>query len=84
MMEYTPSNNRYSGNDKFRESTKKHKKRHRGDDESRDLFPDTGVTMGNLTLACQNGCFCETIDKIQAHFISIINTNNAGICEVCN
>jgi hypothetical protein len=37
MMEYTPSDNRYSGNDKFRESTKKHKKRNRGDDESQGL-----------------------------------------------
>jgi hypothetical protein len=43
MMEYTPNDNCYSGNDKFRESTKKHKKRQGGDDESKDSFPETGI-----------------------------------------
>ena len=40
--------------------------------------------MGNLTLARQNGRFCETIDEIQDHFGTITNTNNASICEVCD
>lgn len=85
MMAYTPSNNHYSGDNKFRESTRMHKNRRVvAEDESRDSsFPDTGVTMDNLRLARQKGRFCDTIDDIQNHFTAIINTNNASICEVC-
>ena len=83
MMGYAPSDNIYSGDDKFRESTKKHKKRRAGDDESRESFPDTGVTMDNLRLARSNGRFCDTIEEIQTHFEAIVNTNNASLCEVC-
>lgn len=86
MMGYTPSDNCYSGDDKFRESTRKHKKRRvSGEDESKDdsSFPDTGVTMDNLRVARQNGRFCDTIDEIQTHFGAIVNTNNACLCEVC-
>lgn len=84
MMGYNPSNNYYSGDDKFRESTRKHKKRRvSAEEESRDSFPDTGVTMDNLRLARQNGRICDTIDDIQTHFVAIVNTNNASTCEVC-
>ncbi len=84
-MGYTPSDNCYSGDDKFRKSARKHKKRRiSGEDESRDnSFPDTGVTMDNLRVARQNGWFCDTIDEIHAHFGVIVNTNNACLCEVC-
>ena len=84
MMGYTPSDNRYSGDDKFRESTRMHRKRRVvAEDESKDSFPDTGVTIDNLRLARQKGRFCDTVDEVQSHFAAISNTNNAATCEVC-
>jgi hypothetical protein len=84
MLRYHPSENKYNGDKKFREfSQMTTKRRSNASACSEERFPDTGVTIDNLTLGRMMGRFCDPGREIQVHYQNIIKTNNPGKCEVC-
>jgi len=84
MLEYSPANNEYAGDEKFRDNTRATKKRRltTGENESESTFPDTGVTMDNLEVASRSR-LCEPCPKLRSHFQHIQKASNDKPCEVC-
>ena len=75
MLAYSPANNRYCGDHRFRDNTKLSKKRRRASDKSESSYPDTGVTLENLEVARQNR-LCEEAPRMRSHFTNIVKANN--------
>lgn len=83
MLAYDPIERKYSGDDKFRENTKlRSKNRRNSSNESKESYPDTGVTLENLEIA-RRSRLCTSIPSLRMHFSNITKANNPKRCESC-
>lgn len=83
MLQYDPRDNRYAGDDKFRQFTQQHKISGSGtsvNSADDDVISNDGLTLDVFRRAVREmSRFCSTVDQLNNHFCNVKKMNNAAI-----
>lgn len=83
MLQYDPRDNRYAGDDEFRQFTQQHKISGSGtsvNSADDDVISNDGLTLDVFRRAVREmSRFCSTVDQLNNHFCNVKKMNNAAI-----